>query len=62
MLSIETSNPENLELQDALLAWIRELPLLLIQLGDKHPTCSQVVIILIRKAAFYVKFLDLTEF
>ncbi|RZC03022.1 Testis-expressed protein 10-like isoform C [Glycine soja] len=44
MLSIETSNPENLELQDALLAWIRELPLLLIQLGDKHPTCSQVVL------------------
>ncbi|KHN06105.1 Clathrin interactor EPSIN 1, partial [Glycine soja] len=38
MLSIETSNPENLELQDALLTWIREVPLLLIQLGDKHPT------------------------
>jgi len=47
MLSIETSNPENLDLQDALLAWIGDLPLLLIQLGDKHPACSQVVIILI---------------
>ncbi|XP_020218662.1 uncharacterized protein LOC109801907 isoform X2 [Cajanus cajan] len=44
MLSMETSNPENLEFQDALLAWIRYLPLLLIQLGDKHPACSQVVL------------------
>ncbi|KAK7294692.1 hypothetical protein RJT34_17585 [Clitoria ternatea] len=44
MLSLETSNPENLELEGALLAWIRELPLLLIQLGDKHPSCSQVVL------------------
>ncbi|KAG5066100.1 hypothetical protein JHK86_009831 [Glycine max] len=42
MLSIETSNPKNLELQDALLTWIRELPLLLIQLGDKHPTCFNI--------------------
>ncbi|RDX92488.1 Testis-expressed protein 10, partial [Mucuna pruriens] len=44
MLSMETSNQENLQLQDALLAWIRDLPLLLIQLGDKHPSCSQVVL------------------
>ncbi|RZC16223.1 Clathrin interactor EPSIN 1, partial [Glycine soja] len=42
MLSIETSNPKNLELQDALLTWIREVPLLLIQLGDKHPTCFNI--------------------
>ncbi|KAL2318607.1 hypothetical protein Fmac_032483 [Flemingia macrophylla] len=46
ILSMETSNPENLELQDALLAWIRYLPILLIQLGDKHPACSQVVLCL----------------
>ncbi|TKY65839.1 Testis-expressed sequence 10 protein [Spatholobus suberectus] len=44
MLSMETSNPKYLELQDALHAWIRYLPLLLIQLGDKHPACSQVVL------------------
>ncbi|KAK8466466.1 hypothetical protein PHAVU_008G104000 [Phaseolus vulgaris] len=44
MLSIETSNPENLNLQDALLAWIGDLPLLLIQLGDKHPASSQAVL------------------
>ncbi|KAL2318605.1 hypothetical protein Fmac_032481 [Flemingia macrophylla] len=46
ILSMETSNPENVELQDALLAWIRYLPILLIQLGDKHPACSQVVLCL----------------
>ncbi|KAK7407066.1 hypothetical protein VNO78_08706 [Psophocarpus tetragonolobus] len=40
----ETSNPENLELLDALLDWIRYLPMLLIQLGDKHPSCSQVAL------------------
>ncbi|XP_027349391.1 uncharacterized protein LOC113860993 isoform X2 [Abrus precatorius] len=44
MLSLETSNPENLELQNALLAWIRDLPLLLMQLGDKHPACSYVAL------------------
>ncbi|KAI9115572.1 hypothetical protein K1719_013241 [Acacia pycnantha] len=32
------------EFQDALIAWIRELPLLLIQAGDKHPTFSQAVV------------------
>ncbi|KAI4300557.1 hypothetical protein L6164_033924 [Bauhinia variegata] len=43
-LGLDASNPENLDLQDALIAWIAELPLLLIQLGDKHPACSMVVL------------------
>ncbi|KAK7398900.1 hypothetical protein VNO78_10074 [Psophocarpus tetragonolobus] len=58
----ETSNLENLELQDNLLAWIRYLPLLLFQFGNKHPSCSQVVVILIRKSVLYLNFLHLTEF
>lgn len=44
MLSPETNNLGNVELQEALCAWITELPVLLIQLGDKHPTCSSVII------------------
>ncbi|KAK7339876.1 hypothetical protein VNO77_20562 [Canavalia gladiata] len=44
VLSQETRNPENLELELALHAWIGDLPLLLIQLGDKHPACSQVAL------------------
>ncbi|XP_020970370.1 uncharacterized protein LOC107621326 [Arachis ipaensis] len=44
MLSLETSNPENLKLQESLMAWIAELPLLLIQLGDNHPACSEVAL------------------
>lgn len=44
MFSKETTNPENLQLLDALLAWIRDFPLLLIHLGDKHLACSQVVL------------------
>lgn len=45
MLSQETNNPQNVELRKALCVWIEELPLLLIQLGDKHPTCSLVIMI-----------------
>ncbi|XP_015900414.3 uncharacterized protein LOC107433628 isoform X1 [Ziziphus jujuba] len=33
-----------LDLLDHQIAWIRQLPLLLIQLGDKHPSSSQVVL------------------
>lgn len=44
MLSQETNNPQNVELQKALCVWIEELPLLLIQLGDKHPTCSLALV------------------
>lgn len=44
MLSPETNNPGNVELQEALCAWITELPLLLIQLDDKHPTCSLALV------------------
>ncbi|XP_045795864.1 uncharacterized protein LOC123890321 [Trifolium pratense] len=40
MLSPETNNPGNVDLQEALCAWIEELPMLLIQLGDKHPASS----------------------
>ncbi|KAF7818845.1 Pre-rRNA-processing protein IPI1 isoform A [Senna tora] len=43
-LCLDASSPENLEFQDALIAWISELPLLLIQVGDKHPACSQAVL------------------
>ncbi|XP_054819603.1 uncharacterized protein LOC129318695 isoform X2 [Prosopis cineraria] len=43
-LHLDASYPENVEFQDALIAWIRELPLLLIQVGDKHPTFSQAVL------------------
>ncbi|XP_061360276.1 uncharacterized protein LOC133304287 [Gastrolobium bilobum] len=35
---------ENSEFVDALLAWTRELPLLLIQLSDNHPVCSKAVL------------------
>ncbi|MED6152761.1 hypothetical protein PIB30_095085, partial [Stylosanthes scabra] len=42
ILSLEKSFPENLELQEYLMAWIAELPLLLIHLGDKHPACYEV--------------------
>ncbi|XP_061338015.1 uncharacterized protein LOC133284896 [Gastrolobium bilobum] len=35
---------ENSEFVDALLAWTRELPLLLIQLRDNHPVCSKAVL------------------
>jgi pre-rRNA-processing protein IPI1 len=45
MLSLETNNPGNVDLQEALCAWIEELPMLLIQLGDKHPASSLVIII-----------------
>lgn len=44
MFSRETFNTENFELLDILLACIRDFPQLLIQLGDKHPACSQVVL------------------
>ncbi|XP_028777518.1 uncharacterized protein LOC114734142 [Neltuma alba] len=43
-LHLDASSPENLEFQDALIAWIRELPLLLVQIGDKHPAFSQEVL------------------
>ncbi|KAK7244813.1 hypothetical protein RIF29_39640 [Crotalaria pallida] len=44
MLSLDTSTTESLELQGALISWISELPLLLIQLGDKNPACSLAVL------------------
>ncbi|XP_012574851.1 uncharacterized protein [Cicer arietinum] len=44
MLSMGTDNPGNVELQEVLCAWIGELPQLLIQLGDKHPACSLVLV------------------
>ncbi|KAK4275424.1 hypothetical protein QN277_018510 [Acacia crassicarpa] len=44
ILQEQTSNLEILEFQDAFSAWIRELPLLLIQVGDKHPAFSQAVL------------------
>ena len=47
MIPTWTSNPEYIVLQEALRAWTGYLPLLLIQLGDNHPACSEVVIILI---------------
>ncbi|XP_019425729.1 PREDICTED: uncharacterized protein LOC109334416 isoform X2 [Lupinus angustifolius] len=44
MLSLDTTTPESFDLQDALIAWISELPQLLIQLGDENPACSQAVL------------------
>lgn len=40
-LYLDSSDPEILDHQ---IAWIRELSPLLILLGDKHPSCSQVVL------------------
>ncbi|KAE9590793.1 putative pre-rRNA-processing protein IPI1/Testis-expressed sequence 10 protein [Lupinus albus] len=44
MLSLDTTTPESFDLQDALIAWISELPQLLIQLGVENPACSQAVL------------------
>ncbi|XP_008241050.1 PREDICTED: uncharacterized protein LOC103339529 isoform X2 [Prunus mume] len=41
VLYLDPSVPEILDFQ---IAWIRELPMLLILMGDKNPSCSQVVL------------------
>ncbi|GLT68689.1 hypothetical protein SLA2020_408980 [Shorea laevis] len=45
-LDLDANDPVVVEYQ---ISWIRELPILLILLGDKHPTSSQVVLRLILK-------------
>lgn len=41
VLVLDASDPEMLSF---LIMWIRELPLLLMLLGDRHPSCSKVVL------------------
>ncbi|XP_027928988.1 uncharacterized protein LOC114185458 isoform X2 [Vigna unguiculata] len=49
MIPTWTSNPEYIVLQEALRAWTGYLPLLLIQLGDNHPACSEAVLRLLHR-------------
>ncbi|KAA8518460.1 hypothetical protein F0562_015934 [Nyssa sinensis] len=47
---LDSSDPEILDHQ---ITWIRELPLLLILLGDKHPLCSKLVLCLLLRLGQY---------